>query len=67
MMMTFGKVFFMKKIDLTNQRFERLFVLYEAMPHYTSGGNKKIMWHCKCDCGNELDVSSSELRNKKTT
>jgi hypothetical protein len=50
------------KKDLTGLKFGRLTVLYEVEPRYTSGGNKKIMWHCKCDCdGKELDVSSSDL------
>lgn len=55
-----------KKIDLTGQRFGRLTVMYEAEPKYTSGGNRKVVWHCKCDCGNEKDISSSELRKGYT-
>lgn len=54
------------KKDLTNQRFGRLTVLFEAEPHYTSGGNRKVMWFCKCDCGNEKKVSSGELLRGKT-
>lgn len=40
-----------KKIDLTGQKFGRLTVLYR------NGSNKKglVIWHCKCDCGNECD------------
>lgn len=51
-----------KKIDLIGQRFNRLVVIEEV------GRNKQgfVMWHCKCDCGNEVDVSGSKLRNGNT-
>lgn len=55
-----------RKKDLTGQRFGRLTALYEADPWYTSGGNKKVMWHCVCDCGNEKDIASGDLRNGHT-
>ena len=55
-----------RKKDLTNQRFGRLTVLYEAEPHYTSGGNRKVMWFCKCDCGKEKIISSHDLLNGHT-
>jgi hypothetical protein len=48
-----------KKLDLTKQRFGRLTVLYEVY----SNGDKRIKWHCVCDCGNKVDVTSSHLRN----
>lgn len=46
-----------KKYKLENQRFGRLLVLYE------NGRNEKgqVLWHCKCDCGNEKDVITSVL------
>ena len=25
-----------------------------------------MYWHCRCDCGNECDVSSEQLRNGGT-
>lgn len=55
-----------RKIDLTGQRFGRLTVMYEAEPKYTSGGNRKVAWHCKCDCGNEKDVASGDLKSGHT-
>lgn len=54
------------KKDLIGQRFGRLVVQYEAEPYYTSGGNRKVKWHCLCDCGKELNVSSGELLQGKT-
>jgi len=50
------------KIDLTNQRFGQLTVLYEIPERV----NKKILWHCKCDCGKELNIIGSNLRKGNT-
>lgn len=36
----------------------KLTVLYEL----TERRNKKIYWHCKCECGNECDVMGIDLR-----
>lgn len=44
--------------DLTNQRFGKLTVLYPCNYKKTSS----IIWHCKCDCGNECDIESYNLR-----
>ncbi len=49
-------------IDLTNQRFGRLLVLNRA-----PNKGKNVMWHCKCDCGIEKDISGALLRAGKTT
>ena len=43
--------------DLTGKRFGRLTVLYRLPDHVTPSGQKQRMWCCKCDCGNECDVS----------
>lgn len=48
--------------DLTNQRFGKLTAL-----HYAYTKNKKVYWHCKCDCGNELDVQANSLKTGNTT
>ena len=45
--------------DLTGQRFGKLTVEY-ILPERR---NKKIVYHCKCDCGNECDVPASVLIN----
>lgn len=42
--------------DLTNQRFGRLVVKNIAFRK-----NNRIYWHCKCDCGNECDISGCHL------
>ena len=46
-------------IDLTGQRFGRLTVV-EKMP-YNDKFNR-ILWRCKCDCGNEKIVMGAYLR-----
>ena len=47
--------------DLSNQRFGRLLVFERA----GSDNNKKALWKCKCDCGNETIVRSSDLISNK--
>ena len=51
--------------DLTNKTFGHLTALYPLSNK--RGGNGSIIWHCKCSCGNELDVSSTNLTSEKTT
>lgn len=46
--------------DLTGQKFHRLTVLERA-----GAEHKKILWRCKCDCGNETVVYGSGLKNAK--
>lgn len=48
-------------IDLTNQQFGKLTVLYRA-----DNKSGKTYWHCKCECGNEVDVRGASLRNGNT-
>lgn len=51
-----------RAIDLTGQVFGRLVVLYPTAKR--SGSN--VIWHCKCDCGNECDVRVNSLRKGLT-
>lgn len=46
-----------KFIDLTEQRFGKLVVVKRIL-----NKNKRTMWLCKCDCGNEVEVRSDQLR-----
>ena len=48
-----------KLIDLTNQRFGRLVVLYHDTNRPPNGGS---YWICQCDCGKIKSVKSSSLR-----
>lgn len=47
---------FARRKDLTGQQFGRLIALY-----YQEG-----KWHCKCDCGTEIDVPSGSLISGRT-
>ena len=39
-----------RAIDLTGQRFGKLFVVERAPNHYSPSGNSVVMWKCLCDC-----------------
>lgn len=52
----------MQLIDLTGQRFHR-FIVVKRMPPV----NKRTMWLCKCDCGNEFIADSQNIRSGHTT
>ena len=43
--------------ELAGRRFGRLVVLHKTDKRYESN----VVWHCKCDCGNEVDVPSTRL------
>lgn len=43
--------------DVTGQRFNRLTALYPVKTRR----NGSVYWHCRCDCGNEVDVPYNEL------
>lgn len=51
----------MKKLDLTGQKYGRLTVLY-PIPNI----NGRTAWHCICDCGNEKDATTHDLRQHRT-
>lgn len=50
-----------KRKDLTNQTFGHLTALYRLPSR-----NGKSYWHCRCDCGNEIDVYINSLISGKT-
>lgn len=52
--------------DLTGKRFGRLVVIEEVEPHFTPGGQKVLMWKCKCDCGTEKIISGISLKSGAT-
>lgn len=52
--------------DLTGQRFTYLTVLYRAKDYVSPSGSKKLQWHCRCDCGKELDVIGDNLKRGMT-
>lgn len=54
-----------KFIDLTGQKFGKLTVKAQLSDYYTSGGNKKHMWLCECDCrrGSDVICSTGDLNS----
>lgn len=45
--------------DITNQRFGRLVALYPTDKRVFDS----VLWHCKCDCGNEIDIPLTSLNS----
>jgi len=52
-------------IDITGIRFGRLVVMERATKK-VSKSNKKAYWLCRCDCGKQVVVVGSSLRNGQT-
>ena len=48
-------------VDITNQKFGKLTALYPVESESVT-----LVWHCKCECGNECDVNGSFLRRGLT-
>lgn len=44
--------------DITGKRFHKLTALY-MLPERDEKGS--VIWHCRCDCGNEIDVAYNNL------
>lgn len=57
----------MRLHDLTGQKFGMLTVLGRAENSITPNGTKRVMWRCKCDCGNECVRSSPNLKKRDGT
>ena len=56
----------MKYIDLTGQRYGKLTVIRRAEPSEYAGYASRVMWVCKCDCGNECIIPSANLKTGNT-
>lgn len=48
--------------DISNQKFYRLTALY---PTEKRDKDRSVIWHCKCECGNEVDVSGKKIASRK--
>lgn len=48
--------------DITGKKFGRLTALYPT----DKRSDRSVMWHCKCDCGNEVDVIVKHLMSGNT-
>lgn len=54
----------MSLIDLTGKKFEHLTVLYRGEDLIKDDKRRRVRWHCVCDCGNELDVITDNLKKR---
>lgn len=52
-----------KKIDMTGRPIGRLTVIEEC----GRASHGEALWRCRCECGNEVTVRGSSLRNEHTT
>ena len=52
-------------IDMTGRRFGRLTVIGRAK-NITPYENKHAWWKCRCDCGEEVEISGMSLRRGGT-
>lgn len=51
-------------IDLTGKKFGLLTVISLCdYDHYKNKGQIEKVWHCRCDCGSEIDVVGNILKN----
>lgn len=57
----------LKREDLTGKRYGMLTILHRAPDWIQPSGQHKQRWHCICDCGNECDVRSNDLKSGNTT
>jgi hypothetical protein len=53
------------RLDLTGQRFGRLVALRQVASR-EHGGQKFGYWLCRCDCGNETEVMTANLKKGNT-
>lgn len=51
-----------RALDLVGQRFGRLLVLERV----GASGGKYVLWRCRCDCGNLVEISTRDLRSRGT-
>ena len=56
----------MNEKDLTGQRFGRLVALRKVDRYVSPCGSSCNIWLCKCDCGNEKKVKTSDLTSGNT-
>lgn len=52
--------------DLTGQQFGRLTALYLVSAEKSGTTRNRVTWHCRCTCGNEIDVTADSLLSGNT-
>ena len=51
---------------MIGKRFGQLTVTRRSQNDRTSSGRSIVVWHCKCDCGGEIDVRAQNLISGNT-
>ncbi len=51
-----------KSVDLTNQHFGKLTVLGKGEDYISPSGAHLFRWKCQCECGNILNLTTSQLK-----
>lgn len=54
------------KENLTGMVFGKLTVIESAPNHIRPNGEQRTAWKCHCECGNDVVVTSSELKRNRT-
>lgn len=52
--------------DLTGKKFGMLTVIKRTDDYIQENGRRRVMWLCRCDCGNEVIVYGDNLKCNKT-
>ncbi len=55
-----------KTKDISGQKFGKLVAIKVSGFKQDNKGNKRAVWLCKCDCGNEIEVCGTDLRSGHT-
>ena len=55
-----------RAIDLTGQRFGRLLVEGPEGHRRAAGGQRQLLWACRCDCGRAVTAKGASLRAGNT-
>lgn len=65
--LTNGDLYFMGKFkDLTGQKFGKLTVIKRVEDYVQHNDRHRIMWECKCECGNVIVVRGDDLKSGHT-
>lgn len=51
-----------KRVDLTGQVFGKLTVLGRGEDYVSPSGSHLLRWKCLCECGNEINATTSQLK-----
>lgn len=54
-----------KRVDISGMKFGKLTVISRANDIVQPSGQIKTAWNCKCDCGNEIIVRTTDLKTGK--